>query len=223
MTEKRKKYLLESMKLDEKIVHRIEELCDLYEAEKYAIWLGKEAKKNTAILFSEDLRYIFDWAYSIRPSPDIFPLSFETALEKSKQWHNQLAENSKGIINNEEIDPKRVLYKCSDGKHFFYNLNLADLIAESDMMGHCVGTNEMYGVRMRKNKIRIISLRDEKNKAHVTIEIDLINGNTGQISGKGNSQPISKYNDFITELGIYLAGDSISENDLETLKKLSRK
>jgi hypothetical protein len=71
--------------------------------------------------------------------------------------------------------------------------------------------------------LRIISLRDENNQAHVTIEIDLINGNTGQISGKGNAAPISKYNDFITELGIHLATETMSKEDMEHLKKLQKK
>lgn len=113
------------------------------------------------------------------------------------------------------------MYKTLDKKHFFYLLIPSELKYEGEYMGHCIGTNPFYSSRLRKKEIQILSLRDENNLPHVTIEMILQHDGllrTGQISGKGNQPPIDKYQNMITEYGIYL----ISQKENQDFKELMK-
>ena len=57
------------------------------------------------------------------------------------------------------------------------------------------------------NESLIISLRDEKNEPHVTIEIDSTTGMTIQVRGKSNADPIPKYQKMITEFAVFSSGE----------------
>ena len=218
MTEKKKEYLIDNLQLSESVVDTIIHLCDeMLGTDKYAVWIGKEAKKDPSILDYEHLREIIDWAQSCKPN--ILSLTYEQAVEESLKFHDTL-RNKKVRDKGAEIDPKRIIYKCSDNKHFFYALNPADLKREGELMGHCVGTNELYGKKIRKGTIKILSLRDEKNYPHVTCEINMLNGESTQIQGKGNEAPVSKYLDFITEFGTWAAGDTFTPEELRELNEL---
>jgi len=220
MTDKKREYLLSNLQLSEKMVDTISHLCDeMLGTDKYAVWIGKEAKKNPSILEYNMLREIVDWAQSCRPN--ILAMTYEQALEESDKFHKSLREKKvkdKGAI----VDPKRIVYKCSDKKHFFYSLKPDDLKREGDLMGNCVNTNKLYGQKIRKGTIKILSLRDDKNYPHVTCEINMINGESTQIQGKGNNMPVSKYLDFITEFGTWAAGDTFTEDELKELNELMK-
>jgi len=161
-----------------------------------------------------------DWAHSVRPN--ILSLSFEDAKQKSDEWHNNLEKNStKEFAKRLSLDEKRIMYKTLDKKHFFYLLIPSELKYEGEYMGHCIGTNPFYSSRLRKKEIQILSLRDENNLPHVTIEMILQHDGllrTGQISGKGNQPPIDKYQNMITEYGIYL----ISQKENQDFKELMK-
>ncbi len=220
MTEKKREYLLNNLQLSEQVVDTIVHLCDeMLGTDKYAVWIGKESKKNASILDYNMLREIIDWAQSKKP--DILSMDYDAALEQSKIFHETL-RNKKVTDKGEVVDEKRIVYRCSDNKHFFYTLKPQDLKREGDMMGHCVGTNDLYRKKIRKGTIKIISLRDEKNLPHVTCEINMLNGESTQISGKGNDMPIPKYLDFITEFGTWAAGDSFTAEEKKQLQELMK-
>lgn len=223
MTEKKREYLLNNLQLSEQVVDAIVHLCDeMLGTDKYAVWIGKEAKKNSAILDYHMLREVIDWAQSTKPN--ILELTYDQAVEKSKSFHESLRNKkvSKKTAISELVDKKRIIYRCSDNKHFFYSLTPKDLKREGELMGHCVGTNELYGKKIRTGTIKIISLRDDKNLPHVTCEINMLNGESTQISGKGNDMPIPKYLDFITEFGTWAAGDSFSPEEQKQLQELMK-
>ena len=50
----------------------------------------------------------------------------------------------------------------------------------------------------------------------------MLNGESTQISGKGNDMPIPKYLDFITEFGTWAAGDSFSPEEQKQLQELMK-
>lgn len=220
MTEKKKEYLLKNFQLSADIVSSIENLCDnMLGTDKYAIWMGKEAKKDQTILSYEKLQEIIDWAQST--GPNILAMNYSQALEEAKKYHEGL-KGQKLKKANETINSKRVLFKCSDGKHFFYSLKPRELKREGNLMGNCVGSNELYAKKLRNGLIKIISLRDDKNLPHVTCEINMVNGESVQIKGKENQEPISKYLNFISEFGIWAAGDNFTEEEKNKLNELMK-
>ena len=91
--------------------------------------------------------------------------------------------------------------------------NLSD---EGDIMRNCVGG---YTDKVKTGRSLIVSLRDEKNVSHVTIEVDVDTGMTLQIRGKGNSDPISKYKKLIVEFAMFASKyeEQIDKEILELL------
>lgn len=202
---KKRDYIINKMHISPVIADEVVDYCKNIGSDKYAVWIAREINKNQNIDF-KDFNKIIDWAHST--CPDIFSLSFKEAEKKCNDWHENLElHSSKEFAKRLQIDEKRILYKTRDGKHFFYILTPAELKYEGKYMGHCVGTNQNYSSRVKKKQAQIVSLRDETNLPHVTIEMILQQDGllrTGQISGKGNKQPSDKYLNLITEYGLFL-------------------
>jgi 3-methyladenine DNA glycosylase AlkC len=88
---------------------------------------------------------------------------------------------------------------------------LEDLETEGNFMGHCVGN---YARAVKSKKTIIYSLRDNKNKPHVTIEVT--KGQIVQIQGKENKDPIQKYHAMLDE---WLEAKKLHNN--ETIKYIT--
>jgi len=215
----REKYLMENFKrLDDKMVKAIIELGRLAGTHKYDIWIAKEVMKNPNLLnnisvLQKEFQYIVDWAQ--KKHPDIMQLDFVTAFKASEEWHKNLKFKDVDRKEHKEED-ERIIYRCSDGKHFFMLLRPEDLSEEGDIMRNCVGT---YTDKVRLGRSLIVSLRDEKNTSHVTIEIDVETGMTLQVRGKGNADPVSKYKKLIVEFAMFSAdyGENMDKEILELL------
>lgn len=217
MINKKFDYITQKMNIPSSLAEEVMEYCKQYGTDKYAVWIAREANKAPDFNF-ENLNKIMDWAHSKKP--DILSLSFNDAQKQSDEWHDNLEKNSsKEFAKRLSLDEKRIIYRTLDNKHFFYLLIPSELKYEGQYMGHCIGTNSFYATRLKKNQIQILSLRDENNLPHVTIEMILQQDGllkTGQISGKGNNPPIDKYQNMITEYGLYL----ISKKENQDFSKL---
>ena len=186
---------------------------------KYDVWIAKEVKKNIEVLEKNaQLRLIIDWAAITRT--DLFSYSYEEALEAQKLWHqNKLAELKIHEIKIPELDEERIFFRFSDQKHFLYLLNEKDLKYEGQMMGHCVGAG-FYNERVKKGVSLILSLRDDKNEPHVTMEIDVKSKTVVQQYGKGNKEAVKKYRDLIKEFVLFSSDFEGIENE-EVLRLLN--
>ena len=217
MSNKKYDFIVQKMNIPSVIADEVMDYCKQHNSEKYAVWIAREANKTPNFDYSS-LNKIMDWAHSKRP--DILPMSFQKAQEESDKWHNELDKNSsKEFAKRLSLDEKRNIYRTLDNKHFFYLLTPSELKYEGQYMGHCIGTNPFYASRLKKNQIQVLSLRDENNLPHVTIEMILQQDGllrTGQISGKGNKSPIDKYQNLITEYGLFL----ISKKENQDFSKL---
>lgn len=217
MSNKKFDYIIQKMNIPSSVAEEVMEYCKQYGTDKYAVWIAREANKVSDFNF-DSLNKIMDWAHSTKPN--ILSLSFNDAQKQSDEWHDNLEKNSsKDFAKRLSLDEKRIVYRTIDNKHFFYLLIPSELKYEGQYMGHCIGTNSFYATRLKKNQIQILSLRDENNLPHVTIEMILQQDGllrTGQISGKGNHPPIDKYQNMITEYGLFL----ISQKEKQDFSKL---
>lgn len=211
----REKYLMENFKrLDDKMVKAIIEIGRIAGTHKYDIWIAKEVMKKPELLSKvKDFQYILDWAQ--KKHPDIMRLDFDAAFKLSEEWHKDLKFKNVDRKEHKEED-ERIIYRCADGKHFFMLLRPEDLSEEGDIMRNCVGG---YTDKVRLGRSLIVSLRDEKNTSHVTIEIDVETGMTLQVRGKGNADPVAKYKKLIVEFAMFSAdyGDNMDKEILELL------
>lgn len=217
MSNKKFDYIVQKMNIPSSVAEEVMEYCKQHGTDKYAVWIAREVNKVSDFNF-DSLNKIMDWAHSTRPN--ILSLSFNDAQKQSDEWHDNLEKNSsKDFAKRLSLDEKRIVYRTIDNKHFFYLLIPSELKYEGQYMGHCIGTNSFYATRLKKNQIQILSLRDENNLPHVTIEMILQQDGllrTGQISGKGNHPPIDKYQNMITEYGLFL----ISQKEKQDFSKL---
>jgi len=197
----KEQYLITTFKIDESLVKKISEIGRLVGTHKYDVWIAKEVKKENGLLNNLDgFLYIIDWAQKKRPN--IFSMSFEEAYKLSEEWHNSI-EFNEDAKNKESADGNRILYKCKDGIHYFVLLETTDLSLEGEIMRNCVGS---YTDKVRSGRSLIVSLRDDKNSSHVTIEIDTQTGMAIQTKGKANAEPAPKYLKLITEFAIFASG-----------------
>ena len=176
-------------------------------------------KRNNHILYthSSAIRQILDWLqHPVTPKQNLKELSFDQALEKAREWHNELQVLG-GDIDFTEPETNTILKKYpvnSDGIEYYWVFipsNYCDL--ESSRMGHCGRTG--YG-----NKL--ISLRSVKaygkghtiSDSHVTIAYGS-DGTFYQVKGKKNNKPSEKYFPYIFDL----IKSIISENGVEYSKE----
>lgn len=218
--DKRSKFLIDKFKISEDLLFKIIDISESIGTTKYNVWLAKESKKNPDVLNLDQIRYIIDWAQIEKP--DILSLNFEEALIKSKEWHENLKQNFKNFSKQSLVE-SRVVYKCTDGEHFFLKLKPEDLMLEGELMGNCVG-GFTYINRLKKKEIIILSLRDKNNIPHVTIEICNKTGREIQTRGKCNETPKKKYINFIAEFALYAINpDPEKRLDPELFKLLKLK
>lgn len=190
--------------------------------------LKKEKKVLHAKILEKELEFqnILDWM--IAEKIDAFHYSFDEAYAAQELWHQKIAQEMRiDIIDIPEIDPQRIVYRCKDQKHFFYILTHQELKYESINMGHCVG-GISYQNKIKNHHAIIVSLRDDKNRPHVTIEILLqknsqmnIIGMVSQCQGKhtvNSWQPLPKYLEKIQEFVLF-ASDYYSDETLSFMNK----
>lgn len=186
---------------------------------KYDVWIAKEAKKDLEILNRTiDLRLIIDWATDTKA--DLFAYNFQEATTEQAKWHQDML-NQYHIedIKIPDLDHDRIIFRFSDKKHFLYLLSPDELKFEGQSMGHCVGGSN-YKTKVKNKLSMIISLRDQNNEPHVTIEIDIPSSRVVQQYGKGNKEPIQKYQKLLKEFVLYASNFNGIESP-ETLKFLN--
>jgi len=208
---KKVEFLINQFKISEEDAVKIYNFCQKAHADKYVVWIAKEFKKKENLLDSlQEATYIFDWV--IKNRINILNFDFETAFEESKKWHEESFKITKKVnqVEEKEEDPS-IVYRCKDKKHYFKILTPQELEEEGEMMGNCIGG---YGYKIKDGKSVIISLRDEKNMPHVDIEIDAKTGESLQVRGKQNLDPVKKYKELIIEYVIHIMEEE-SEIDNE--------
>ena len=215
---KKEKYIIENFKVDIATAKAISEIGRIAATHKYDVWIAKEAKKDKNILSNQkDIFFIIDWAK--KEKPNISSLEFEQAFNLSKKWHKNLP--GEDTLKQKEKETKeaneRIVFKCGDKKHFFLLLKSTDLNREGKLMGNCVGS---YKSKVKSGHSLMISLRDEENLPHVTMEVDVRTGSVVQIRGKGNTDPAKKYLKMITEFALFATGygDSVDKDLLRLMK-----
>lgn len=146
----------------------------------------REVAPVKLVTMMDAVKYIEDWFISV--SPNIMNFTIESAYEESRRWHDDLAHQRTTKNYKEDEEEKNVVFKYNQYKIVDIK-NKHDLVIEGTKMGHCVGTAG-YSSKL-SDTYKILSVRDEKNEPHATIELD--GKSLKQIKGKQNKTPIDKY------------------------------
>lgn len=183
-------------------------------------WLWREAKKGRieinpfgAIFIDRGARvygpevvsHWADWFASNSPTRrgvDIMSLRFPDFIERINEWDQELQSQQA----EKDADNGRVIFNLPNG-WTIRELAPDDLDYEGAQMGHCVG-GASYENAVRDEEIRIISLRDEENVPHATMELQgHLSGSyphnvtwvIEQVQGKGNTIPKPEYQAMIKD------------------------
>jgi len=210
-------FLINQFKIVEDEAVRIYNFCKKVHADKYIVWVAKEFKKNQKLLDSEqEITYVFDWV--IKKKINILNYDFETAFDESKKWHEEsfkITKKENKVKEQEQEKDPSVIYRCKDKKHYFKILTPQELEEEGQMMGNCIGG---YGYKIKDGKSIIVSLRDEKDMPHVDIEIDAKTGESLQVRGKQNLDPVKKYKELVIEYVMHIMGEDVDiDNEVKNI------
>jgi hypothetical protein len=173
-------------KMGNKFLPRVDE-CDLSIQEM-----------NIYNTFRNKIREIADWYGEVRP--DISSYSAQEAAVASDEWHRMMAGEGEGK-NYQPTKQENIVYgpEWQNPEWRGWTVQKVvgenDLLAEGNMMNHCVGS---YCEKVDEGFSFIYSLRDPENKPHITIEVDG-SGGIEQMQGNSNQDPDEKYRPMIKE------------------------
>lgn len=168
-------------------------------------------------VFATEFNHIIDYLISPKGKKRFDRMTWEVAKEQAKQWQEWL--NSRLLLGD---DPENVfLHTELPNGWKAYELKSEQALAyEGGVMQHCVGGGS-YILGVKRGNTKIISLRDEFDKPHATIEISN-NETVRQIQGKNNKQPIEKHIPYIIKF-LNKNNYNLIDNDNGYIFKLSGK
>lgn len=134
---------------------------------------------------TEDFTRVRDYLESATPKPNLSSLTWDEAVNRAYDWHEQLESTGRAL----EIEEGQIVVKQYEDGYYWLDLNTNKCQAEGGSMGHCGNTSADT----------LLSLRDPKGEPHVTIAYNY-NGVYNQIKGKENKKPIEKYHPYIVDL-----------------------
>lgn len=141
-----------------------------------------------------DFDQIQDWVD--RNGIEITSYSFSQAMQMQEAWHKTMAGQGEGLMF-EPTKPEAVVFSPQEWNGWSVQKVTSenDLLAEGNMMDHCVGD---YCEEVQNESVYVYSLRDAENEPHVTIGINK-EGGIFQLQGHGNSEPKPEYKAMIKQ------------------------
>jgi hypothetical protein len=155
-----------------------------------------------------EYRYIADWlngrgsGVAIEQDKINFrELTFDEALRRAAQWHNNVAELSKEdvVIEDEDGD---IVITFPDG-YYWINLGQRYCEKEGQAMGHC-----------GRGEGNLFSLRRE-GRPFLTADV-LLDGTVRQLRGRANTKPKKEYHPYIIK---FILSDFVKSFDYWDYKK----
>jgi hypothetical protein len=147
-----------------------------------------EARIQPVLDYMQDL-------VTTKPDTNVAAIGFDIAEQRSEKWHARLAKPVKEIVAEDGATP---FITYPDGFTWRRVEGKDALVREGQMMGHCVGRMNYHQMVLRA-KTDIVSLRDQQNEPHVTIEIGEQGTVVHQIKGKANGPVLPKYLKYVSD------------------------
>lgn len=168
-----------------------------------ALYMFADAGPEYDALMAE-ARSVVDWLDAVpewdRHLKRIDRMSYSDAARIAHSWHERLLALAADADDPDVVEELELAEDCGDGCRIVELKGPVALYREGLLMGHCVG-GLGYAEAVAKGKARIFSLRDARNRPHVTIEVrrswdgDAIEAS--QIKGKGNRPPVEGWAAYV--------------------------
>jgi GNAT superfamily N-acetyltransferase len=150
-----------------------------------------------------EIRSILDWLkHPMTPKQDLKKLSISEALEKAKQWHDELTTLG-GDVDFVEPEENTILIKYpkneNEVEYYWVKIPKQFCSLESKRMGHCGRTGSGDSL-ISLRSVRPYGKGHTINDSHVTIAYNEKKGIFYQTKGKNNAKPSEKYFPYIFDL-----------------------
>jgi hypothetical protein len=152
-----------------------------------------------------EIRHVIDWLTSAVTDNDDWLLRVDTkdrpvklmkmhsvqqlVTEADKSFAKKLQKISSVVMLPED---ERLHMQLADGFSIVQMLTPQALDRESSAMQHCIGLGS-YDRHVEDDKYALYSLRDQLNRPHATLEVEIASKTLLQLCGKQNKMPIMKY------------------------------
>jgi hypothetical protein len=173
---------------------------------------GEIKSEEHAKQYLDKFLQIYDWyshTIAVEQNFSLEEHNYESALCLSDRYHNDPESFISRITTYESTNPQNIIAHFNNGYTIQLITSKNDLSCEGNLMGHCSGDYYEY---VSNYQSFLFSLRDKFNKPHVTLEFN-IDGKLVQCKGKGNVDPIEKYQKMID---VWIKNTNI----LELIKKI---
>ncbi len=145
--------------------------------------------------FVQALHNVVDWMRGLletdRRWRQFHKISVPDAIAAARAWHRTLARRAADDWP-EDWPGLTTVFRFANGIKFVKLTSAGSLNREGRVMGHCVAT---YASAVADGASTIYSLRDTRNRPHVTIEI--VSGHLHQVKGRANSFPAERWRPYI--------------------------
>lgn len=148
-------------------------------------------------------------------------LKFSTVQDVVREADEFFRKRTASVAEADVTDAvdEETVFKLSGGYRIVRLLSTTALDREGSMMGHCVGSGG-YDRALKADSERFFSLRDPKNRPHVTMQVKVATKTVYQARGKQNAYPLPKYAKMVAAFakkeGFDLSGNRIGLAQLRT-------
>lgn len=122
-------------------------------------------------------------------------------------------------VDEKDSDDEKTVFKLDGGYRIVRMLSTTALDREGSLMGHCVGSGG-YDTALKTEREMFFSLRDPRNKPHVTMQVRIADKVVLQARGKQNQYPVTRYAKMIAAFsrqeGFDLSGERVGLAALRT-------
>lgn len=199
--------------------------------------LKKAAKRGndwTAQYKPESVDHIVEWLtmscaedahWLDNTNPDGKPkklLKFSTvqdAVREADEFFRKRTANAGKTAAELDSANEETVYSLDGGYRIVRMLSSTALVREGSLMGHCVGAGG-YDEALQSKRNMFFSLRDPRNRPHVTMQVRVSDKVVQQAKGKQNAYPILKYAKMISAFakneGYDLTSEKVGLTELRT-------
>jgi hypothetical protein len=171
-------------------------VCEALKAGGSLHWFTPEVESwDGETDFIQALCCVVEWIEAL-PETDrhwrqFFKIGVPEAIAAARAWQRRLARESEKDLP-EDWSGVRTMMRFEDGVKFVNLTSRAALEREGHLMSHCVAA---YGDPVERGASEIYSLRDTRNRPHVTMEVR--SSCVTQQKGKKNSGPGPRWQPYI--------------------------
>jgi hypothetical protein len=165
-----------------------------------------------AMACAEDAHWLGNANEAGKPKKLLKFSTVQDAVREADAFFRKRTASAAGSSETDNTDDEETVYSLAGGYRIVRMLSTTALDREGTLMGHCVGSGG-YDSALKADRERFFSLRDPKNRPHVTMHVRVATKVVLQARGKQNAYPTPKYarmiEAFSKQQGFDLSGEKV--------------